>query len=601
MPAYKAPLREIKFVMDELLDMPAHYASIPAYADVATPDMVDAIINEGAKFCENVLSPLNRVGDIEGCTRHEDGSVTTPTGFKEAYKQFVEGGWPSLAHEVDHGGQGLPESLGIVMSEMVGSSNWSWGMYPGLSHGAMNTIELHGTDEQKHIYLSKLVSGEWTGTMCLTESHCGSDLGILKTKAEPNADGSYAITGSKIFISAGEHDMADNIVHIVLARLPGAPEGTKGISLFIVPKFLPNEDGTPGERNSLICGSIEHKMGIHGNATCVMNFDGAKGWLIGPENKGLNCMFTFMNTARIGTALQGSTAAEASYQGALAYAKDRLAMRSLTGPKAPEKAADPIIVHPDVRRMLLTQKAFAEGGRALVYLTAQQNDIVKKSEDEEARKAADEMLGFLTPIAKAFLTEVGYEATNLGVQVFGGHGFIAEWGMEQLVRDTKIACIYEGTTGIQALDLLGRKVLMTQGASLRNFTKLVHKFCQAEEANAELAHLVKPLAELNKEWGDLTMKIGMAAMKNREEVGSASVDYLMYSGYVTLAYLWAKMAKVAQEALANGTSEEDYYKAKLATAKFYFARVLPRTKAHAASMLAGADTVMDLEEAHFAF
>ncbi len=601
MPAYKAPLREIKFVMDELLDMPAHYASIPAYADVATPDMVDAIINEGAKFCENVLSPLNRVGDIEGCTRHEDGSVTTPTGFKEAYKQFVEGGWPSLAHEVDHGGQGLPESLGIVMSEMVGSSNWSWGMYPGLSHGAMNTIDLHGTDEQKHTYLSKLVSGEWTGTMCLTEPHCGSDLGILKTKAEPNADGSYAISGTKIFISAGEHDMADNIVHIVLARLPGAPEGTKGISLFIVPKFLPNEDGTPGERNAVTCGSIEHKMGIHGNATCVMNFDGAKGWLIGPENKGLNCMFTFMNTARIGTALQGSTAAEASYQGALAYAKDRLAMRSLTGPKAPEKAADPIIVHPDVRRMLLTQKAFAEGGRALVYLTAQQNDIVKKSEDEEARKAADEMLGFLTPIAKAFLTEVGYEATNLGVQVFGGHGFIAEWGMEQLVRDTKIACIYEGTTGIQALDLLGRKVLMTQGASLRNFTKLVHKFCQAEEANAELAHLVKPLAELNKEWGDLTMKIGMAAMKNREEVGSASVDYLMYSGYVTLAYLWAKMAKVAQEALANGTSEEDYYKAKLATAKFYFARVLPRTKAHAASMLAGADTVMDLEEAHFAF
>ena len=601
MPAYKAPLREIKFVMDELLDMPAHYASIPAYADVATPDMVDAIINEGAKFCENVLSPLNRVGDIEGCTRHEDGSVTTPTGFKEAYKQFVEGGWPSLAHDEAHGGQGLPESLGIVMSEMVGSSNWSWGMYPGLSHGAMNTIELHGTPEQKETYLTKLVSGEWTGTMCLTEPHCGSDLGILKTKAEPNADGSYAISGTKIFISAGEHDMADNIVHIVLARLPGAPEGTKGISLFIVPKFLPNEDGTPGERNAVTCGSIEHKMGIHGNATCVMNFDGAKGWLIGPENKGLNCMFTFMNTARIGTALQGSTAAEASFQGALAYAKDRLAMRSLTGPKAPEKAADPIIVHPDVRRMLLTQKAFAEGGRALVYLTAQQNDIVKKSEDEEARKAADEMLGFLTPIAKAFLTEVGYEATNLGVQVFGGHGFIAEWGMEQLVRDTKIACIYEGTTGIQALDLLGRKVLMTQGASLRNFTKLVHKFCQAEEANAELAHLVKPLAELNKEWGDLTMKIGMAAMKNREEVGSASVDYLMYSGYVTLAYLWAKMAKVAQEALANGTSEEDYYKAKLATAKFYFARVLPRTKAHAASMLAGADTVMDLEEAHFAF
>ncbi|MBE0484036.1 MAG: acyl-CoA dehydrogenase C-terminal domain-containing protein [Bacterioplanes sp.] len=601
MPDYKAPLREIKFVMDEVLDMPGHYASIPAYAEVATPDMVDAIINEGAKFCENVLAPLNRVGDTEGCTRHEDGSVTTPTGFKEAYQQFVEGGWPSLAHEEEHGGQGLPESLGIVMSEMVGTANWSWGMYPGLSHGAMNTIDLHGTPEQKHMYLTKLVSGEWTGTMCLTESHCGSDLGILKTKAEPNADGSYAITGSKIFISAGEHDMSGNIVHIVLARLPGAPEGTKGISLFIVPKFLVNEDGSVGERNSLICGSIEHKMGIHGNATCVMNFDGAKGWLIGPENKGLNCMFTFMNTARIGTALQGSTAAEASFQGALAYAKDRLAMRSLTGPKAPEKAADPIIVHPDVRRMLLTQKAFAEGGRALVYLTAQQNDIVKKGEDEEARKAADELLGFLTPIAKAFLTETGLEAANLGMQVFGGHGFIAEWGMEQIVRDTRISTIYEGTTGIQALDLLGRKVLMTQGQSLKNFTKMVHKFCQAEEGNEALAGMVKQLADINKEWGDLTMKVGMTAMKNREEVGAASVDYLMYSGYAVLGYLWARMAKVAQDALDAGTTEEDYYKAKIATAKFYFARILPRTKSHAATMLAGADSLMDLAEEHFAF
>ena len=550
MPEYKAPLRDIQFVMNELLDMPGHYANIPAYAEVATPDMIDAILTEGAKFCEQELAPLNRVGDTEGCTRHDDGSVTTPTGFKEAYAKYVEGGWPSLAHEEDHGGQGLPESLGTVISEMVGSSNWSWGMYPGLSHGAMNTLDLHGTPEQKHTYLSKLVSGEWTGTMCLTESHCGSDLGILKTKAEANADGSYAITGSKIFISAGEHDMAENIVHIVLARLPGAPEGTKGISLFVVPKFLPNEDGTPGERNGVVCGSIEHKMGIHGNATCVMNFDGAKGWLIGPENKGLNCMFTFMNTARIGTALQGASAAEASFQGALAYAKDRLAMRSLTGAKAPEKAADPIIVHPDVRRMLLTQKCFAEGGRALVYLAAQQNDIVKKAESEEERKAADELLGFLTPIAKAFLTEAGYEATNLGVQVFGGHGFIAEWGMEQLVRDTKIACIYEGTTGIQALDLLGRKVLMTQGASLRNFTKIVHKFCQSVEGDEQMAQFAAPLAEVNKEWGDLTMKIGMTAMKNREEVGAASVDYLMYSGYATLAFLWARMAKVAQDAIA---------------------------------------------------
>lgn len=601
MPEYKAPLREIKFVLDELLDSQTHYQSIPAYADVATPDMVEAIISEGAKFCENVLSPLNRVGDIEGCVRNEDASVTTPTGFKEAYKQYVENGWPSLAHNPNYGGQGLPESLGIVISEMVGTANWSWGMYPGLSHGAMNTVESHGTDEQKETYLTKLVSGEWTGTMCLTEPHCGSDLGILKSKAEPNADGSYSISGTKIFISAGEHDMADNIVHIVLARLPGAPEGTKGISLFIVPKFLPNADGGVGERNAVTCGSIEHKMGIHGNSTCVMNFDSAKGWLIGPENKGLNAMFTFMNTARIGTALQGVAAAEGSFQGALAYAKDRLAMRSLTGPKAPEKAADPIIVHPDVRRMLLTQKSIAEGGRALAYLTAQQADIMKASDNEEERKAADELLGFLTPIAKAFLTEAGYEAANLGVQVFGGHGYIAEWGMEQIVRDTKIACIYEGTTGIQALDLLGRKVLMTQGASLRNFTKIVHKFCKEEEGNEELAHLIAPLAEINKEWGDLAMKVGMAAMKDREEVGSASVDFLMYSGYAVLAYLWARMAKVSQEALAAGTAEEAFYKAKLTTAKFYFGRVLPRTKGHAASMVAGADTLMDLAEEDFAF
>ena len=601
MPEYKAPQREIKFVMDEVLDMPGTYAKLPAYAEVATPDMIDAILSEGAKFCENVIAPLNRVGDTEGCTRHDDGSVTTPTGFKEAYKQFVEGGWPSLAHDEEVGGQGLPESLGTVFSEMVGTANWSWGMYPGLSHGAMNTIHSWGTQEQKDKYLTKLVSGEWTGTMCLTEPHCGSDLGILKTKAEPNADGSYAISGTKIFISAGEHDMSDNIVHIVLARLPGAPEGTKGISLFIVPKFNVAEDGSVADRNDVICGSIEHKMGIHGNSTCVMNFDGAKGYLIGPENKGLNCMFTFMNTARIGTALQGVTASEGSFQGALAYAKDRLAMRSLTGAKAPEKAADPIIVHPDVRKMLLTQKAFAEGGRALVYMMALQNDIAHKGNSEEEKKAADELLGFLTPIGKAFLTETGCESTNLGVQVFGGHGFIAEWGMEQLVRDAKISTIYEGTTGIQALDLLGRKVLMTQGQALKNFTKMVHTFCKEEADNEELAPFITQLTELNKEWGDLTMKIGMSAMKNRDEVGSASVDYLMYSGYVTLAYLWAKMAKAAKVSLANGTSEEDFYKAKLATARFYFSRILPRTKAHAATMVAGSDTLMDLDEEHFAF
>ncbi len=597
MPEYKAPLRDIKFVMNELLDSEQHYAKLEGGED-ATPDMVDAIIGEGAKFCEQVLSPLNQVGDREGCTWSEEG-VKTPTGFKEAYKQYVEGGWPSMTADPTYGGQGLPHSLGLVMSEMVGTANWSWGMYPGLSHGATNTIEAHGTEEQKQVYLTKLISGDWTGTMCLTEPHCGSDLGILRTKAEPNADGTYSITGTKIFISAGDHDMAENIVHIVLARLPGAPEGTKGISLFIVPKRLPNEDGSAGEPNAVSCGSIEHKMGIHGNATCVMNFDGAKGWLIGPENRGLNCMFTFMNTARIGTAIQGLGAAELGLQGSLAYAKDRLAMRSLTGPKNPDGPADPIIVHPDVRRMLLTQKAVAEGARALIYLTAQQADIVHSGKTEEDRKAADEALSFLTPIAKAFLTEIGYEAANLGMQVFGGHGFISEWGMEQNVRDARIGMIYEGTTGIQALDLLGRKVLMTQGESLKGFTKQVHVFCKENADNEQMKEFVEPLAAINKEWGDLTMKIGMAAMKNREEVGAASVDYLMYSGYAVFAYLWARMAKVAQDKLAEGTSEELFYTAKVQTARFYFTRMLPRTKAHAVSMLAGADTLMEMPEDAF--
>jgi len=493
----------------------------------------------------------------------------------------------------------LPSSLGIVMSEMNGTANWSWGMYPDLSHGAINTLEEHGTEEQKQTYLTKMISGEWTGTMCLTESHCGSDLGTLRTKAEPNMDGSYSLTGTKIFISAGEHDLTDNIVHIVLARLPGAPQGTKGISLFVVPKCLPAEDGSAGERNALSCGSIEHKMGIHANATCVMNFDGAKGWLIGPENKGLNAMFTFMNVARIGTAIQGLGAAELGFQGSVAYAKDRLAMRALSGAKNPDGYADPIIVHPDVRRMLLTQKAIAEGARALIYMTAQKADIVQRGKTEEERKAADELLGFLTPIAKAFLTEIGYESASLGMQVFGGHGYVSEWGMEQNVRDARIGMIYEGTTGIQALDLLGRKVLMTQGESLKGFTKLVHTFCKDNTDNEHMKPFVEPLAAINKEWGELTVKLGVSAMKNREEIGAASVDYLMYSGYAVFAYLWAQMAKMAQDKLAEGSMEELFYNAKLQTARFYFTRMLPRTKGHAVTMLAGADTLLDMPEEAF--
>ncbi|MES2917553.1 MAG: acyl-CoA dehydrogenase C-terminal domain-containing protein [Pseudomonadota bacterium] len=591
---YKAPIRDMQFVLHEMLEVEKHYQSIPAFADT-NRELVDSVLEAVAQFAEGELSPVNQSGDEEGCTWN-DGEVTTPKGFKEAYAKFVELGFGALAAPVAYGGQGLPPSLGIAVSEMTGTANWSWSMYPGLSHGAINTLEAHGTEEQKQVYLTKLIEGSWTGTMCLTESHAGSDLGIIRTKAEPKADGSYAVTGTKIFISAGEHDMAENIVHIVLARLPDAPKGTKGISLFIVPKFLPN-----GERNGVKCGSIEHKMGIKASATCVMNFDGATGFLIGPPNKGLNCMFTFMNTARVGTALQGVCAAEGSFQGALAYAKDRLAMRSLSGPKAPEKEADPIIVHPAVRNMLMTQKAFAEAGRAMVYWLSTQTDIVHSAESEEARKTADDLMSFLTPIAKAFLTEAGLEAANHGVQVYGGHGFIREWGMEQIVRDTRIACLYEGTTEIQSLDLLGRKVLQTQGAMLRGFTKYIHKFCQANEGNAAMAEFTGPLTALNKEWGDLTMRIGMKAMQNPDEAGAAAVDYMYYSGYVTMGYLWAWMAKVAQDKLAAGTTEEAFYQAKIKTAQFYFKKILPRTKSHVDVIDTGLETLMAVDAEHFAF
>jgi len=597
MPEYQAPLRDMRFLIDHVFDFHASYAALGATD--ASPDMVSAILEEGAKFCENVLAPLNRSGDEEGC-HFDNGVVTTPKGFKQAFAQYVEGGWHGLAADPAYGGQGLPHSLGLVISEMVGSSNTSWGMYPGLTHGAMSAIHAHGSAEQKQLYLGKLTAGQWTGTMCLTEAHCGTDLGIIKTRAVPQADGSYAVTGSKIFISAGEHDMSENIVHLVLAKLPDAPAGTKGISLFIVPKFLPDAAGEAGERNGVSCGSIEHKMGIKASATCVLNFDGARGFLIGQANKGLNCMFTMMNHARLGTGMQGLCLGETSFQGAIRYANDRLQMRSLTGPKSPDKAADPIIVHPDVRRMLLTMKAFNEGNRALAYFTAQLLDVAHLSRDEAQRQDAENLLAFLTPICKAFMTETGLEVTNHGMQVFGGHGFIREWGMEQLVRDCRIAPIYEGTNGIQALDLLGRKVLGSQGKLLLGFTRIVHKFCSANAEHPQLKAYVAQLDALNRQWGDLTTKVGMAAMNNPDEVGAAALDYLMYSGYIVLAYFWLRMALVAQQQLDAGQGDQDFATAKLITCEFYFKRLLPRTGAHRAAIEAGSDCLMKLPAQLFA-
>ncbi|WP_419737386.1 acyl-CoA dehydrogenase C-terminal domain-containing protein [Pseudomonas sp. COR18] len=597
MPDYKAPLRDMRFLLDHVFDFHAHYERLGA--SDASPDMVGAILEEGAKFCEQVLAPLNRSGDEEGC-HFDNGVVTTPKGFKQAFAQYVEAGWHGLAADPQYGGQGLPQSLGLVISEMIGSSNTSWGMYPGLTHGAMSAIHAHGTEQQKQTYLSRLTAGEWTGTMCLTEAHCGTDLGLIKTRAVPQADGSYAVSGSKIFISAGEHDMSRNIVHLVLAKLPDAPAGTKGISLFIVPKFLPDAAGEAGERNGVSCGSIEHKMGIKASATCVLNFDAARGFLIGEANKGLNCMFTMMNHARLGTGMQGLCLGETSFQGAVRYASERLQMRSLTGPKAPDKAADPIIVHPDVRRMLLTMKAFNEGNRALTYFTAQWLDIAHRAAQPEQRQEAEDLLAFLTPICKAFMTETGLEVTNHGMQVFGGHGFIREWGMEQLVRDCRIAPIYEGTNGIQALDLLGRKVLGSQGKLLRGFTRIVHKFCEANAGHGQLGAHVTRLDQLNREWGELTLLVGKAAMQNPDEVGAAAVDYLMYSGYIVLAYLWLRMALVAQAQLEEGSGDADYCRGKLATCEFYFKRLLPRTAAHRAAVEAGSESLMRLPADLFA-
>jgi alkylation response protein AidB-like acyl-CoA dehydrogenase len=598
MSQYRAPLRDMQFVIKELLGVEDHYARLSGCEEVGE-DLLEAISQSGAKFAEQVLAPINGSGDSQGC-RFDNGQVTTPDGFAEAFREFGAGGWQGLRIPVADGGQGLPPSAGVAVSEMFGAANYAWSMYPGLAQAPITCIRAGGTEQQKQTWLPRLISGEWAGTMCLTESHCGSDVGLVRTKAIANGDGSYRISGTKIFISGGEHDMTPNIIHAVLARLEGAPAGTKGISLFIVPKVLLNADGSLGERNAVHCGSIEKKMGIKGSATCVMNFDGATGYLLGEENRGLEVMFKIMNAARIGTALQGVSLGDASFQGALAYAQERLQMRALSGPKNPDGPADPIIVHPDVRRMLMTQKALTEGSRAFLYWLSRLTDLAEYGSAEDA-KVADDLMSVLTPIAKAFCTETGFEVTSLGVQVYGGHGYIHEHGMEQLMRDMRIAMIYEGTTGIQSLDLLGRKVMGSGGELLRNFTKLVHKFCKAHADDEAMAGFIAPLQAANAQWGDLTMQIGTRAMQNPDEVGAASVDFTMFSGYVVLAYLWAQMAQVAQRKLAEGAADKAFYEAKLVTARYYFERILPRTSGHAAGALAGADSVMALDAGHFAF
>jgi len=586
---YIAPQRDMKFALFDVLESEKLFAKLGISS--AERDTMDAVLEEAAKFTQTILAPLNSVGDEHGCIHDKNtGAVTTPPGFKEAYAQFVEGGWSGLTAPEAMGGQDLPESLGAVVKEMIDAANLAWGNYPLLSHGATEALKHHGEDWQKEAFLKPIIEGRWTGTMCLTEPHCGSDLGLLKTAAKPNADGSYAVTGTKIFITGGEHDFTDNIVHLVLARLPDAPPGTKGISLFIVPKFKVARDGSMGPKNSLSCGSIEHKMGIHGSVTCVMNFDGAEAYLIGQANKGLNAMFTMMNTARLAVGLQGLGLMDRAYQNALAYSRDRLQMRSLSGAKFPDKPADPIIVHPDIRRMLLTCKALAEGGRVMALHAAHQVDILERSKDDEERKAADEMLSFLTPIVKGLLTEWANECTYHALQCFGGHGYVHEWGMEQLARDARITTIYEGTTGIQALDLLGRKIMQQQGAGMRRFLALIQQFCETNAAKPELTEFVLPLAEVTKQWGELTMEVGKKAMSNADEVGAASYDYLFYSGYVVLAYWWARSV-----ATANVSSHNDDFKTmKLETARFYFARILPRIHSHAAAMRSGAVTTQSL-------
>lgn len=596
MPQYTPPLRDLKFVMHELLEAVPRLQRLPRHADLDAAT-ADAVLEEAGKFASEVLAPLNPVGDAQGCKLDPaTHAVRTPDGFKDAYAAFVEGGWPSMICDPAFGGQGLPLLLNQCLFEMLNSANQAWTMYPGLSHGAYACLLTHGTPEQQALYLPHLVKGDWTGTMCLTEPQCGTDLGLLRTRAEPQADGSYQLTGQKIFISAGEQDLTDNIVHLVLARLPDAPHGSKGISLFVVPKFIPKADGGLGARNPITCGALEHKMGIHGNATCQMNLDGATGWLVGQPNKGLAAMFVMMNAARLGVGNQSLGLTEVAYQNAAAYAKERLQMRALSGPKAPDKPADPIIVHPDVRKMLLTARAYAEGGRALAMYCALLLDEEHGADDADAQRDAADLVALLTPIVKAFLTDNGWIATSQCLQVFGGHGYIREWGMEQFLRDARINLIYEGTNTVQALDLLGRKVLADNGAKLKKFGKLVAAFIDEEGVNEAMQEFVNPLADLGDKVTKLSTELGMKALANPDEVGAAATDYLRVCGHLVFAYFWARMAKIA---LAKLDSGDPFYAAKLATARFYFAKLLPETAGLIRSARSGVQPLMAMDEALF--
>jgi len=596
MPVYNAPLRDMKFVMQEMLNV----EQLTEYESFAEADMdtLDAILEQSAKFASEVLAPLNVVGDQEGCTRNDDGSVTTPKGFKEAYHQVVEGGMMGLSESTEYGGMGMPSIWSTATGEMQSSANMAFAMYPGLTGGAAKAIKIGGSPAQKNTYLPKMTTGEWTGTMNLTEPHCGTDLGLLKTKAVPNGDGTYKITGQKIFISAGEHDMSDNIIHLVLARIEGAPAGVKGISLFIVPKFKLDADKNPGERNLLSCGALEHKMGIHGNSTCVMNFDDAEGYLIGEENKGLRVMFVMMNEARMGVGMQGLAQSEVAYQNAVIYAKDRLQGRSLTGPKNEDGPADPIIVHPDVRRMLMETRAFNEGGRALIYWATLLEDLENVHEDEKFREKCDDYLGLLTPVIKGYLTDKAMTTTIDCQQIFGGHGFIEEWGMSQFVRDTRIALIYEGANGIQALDLVGRKLARKGGRALMTLNAEIDTFLGENSDNEKTAEFMEGLKNAKQKLTEATMWLMQNGMTNPDNAGAGSVDYMHMMGLSTLAYMWAKMAVVAQAAIDGGSNDE-FYTHKLITGRYFVLRMLPMMDAHLAKIKTGAEPLMALEAAAF--